>query len=753
MSFIKKGIVHYFLHYIILTIGYAKMNLVPLYPQIFIAMKINLLLCLFIFFFRCCFAQTGIPVPQMTQCDAQVQQILSNYNIPGATVAISKDGKIVYMRAFGYQDVARTIPTQPYTLFRIASCSKPITSIAIMKLMEQGKIHMNDLVFGTNGIFGANPYFAAVNITDNRIYNITVRNLLEHAAGWNRDLNCFPNPASPYPYTFSGCDPIVAPLYIAAKTDGINPVTKNELIKILLQKGLDFAPGTQYNYSNIGYLILGRVIEQITGMNYEDWVQQNIFNPLGICDIHLAKNLLADKQEREGEYVGNGYTTLSCYNTGQYVPWEYGGFNIEAMDSHGGWIATARDYVRLLVAVDGFSTKPDILTQASLDTMTAPSANNPNYAKGWAVNSYNNWWHTGALDGTASEIVRTSGGYTWVILMNKRDIAVNTNFWSDLDNLGWNCLSTTSTWPTWDLMMCPTTNSAAIQFGNISGTSMDISWTNGNGGQRILVAHKATSINGFPGDGIDYTANNNFGSGTDLGNGNFVVYNGAGSSVSINNLEVGSRYFFRLFDYNKNTITGNNSLYLRCNSTEASIVAGSSLPVRLASFSAWENNNNSVSLKWVSASEVNTNYYELQRSADGINFSKIGKVTAQGQSNLAHNYLYTDATPFVGTTYYRLKMVDLDGAATFSNTVSVQIGKERFSVYPNPANDVLNIQFSQAMSNILEVQILDVRGEIIIRKNPKLSSVQLDISALNKGLYIVKIISISGVSLKSFTKM
>src|SRR5918911_16126 len=111
------------------------------------------------------------------------------------------------------------------------------------------------------------------------------------------------------------------------------------MIKFLIQRGLDFTPGTAFNYSNVGYLVLGEVIEKKTGMTYENYVKQNIFAPLGIYDIRLGKTLLADKQEREGEYITNPtYVTLSAYGTGEYVPWEYGGMSIEAMDAHGGWI-------------------------------------------------------------------------------------------------------------------------------------------------------------------------------------------------------------------------------------------------------------------------------------------------------------------------------------------------------------------------------------------------------------------------------
>ncbi len=340
-----------------------------------------------------------------------------------------------------------------------------------------------------------------------------------------------------------------------------NPVTKDALIKYLLEKGLDFAPGTSYAYSNIGFLMLGRVIEKITGMSYEKYVQTSILAPLGIFDMHIANNLLSEKQEREMEYVGNGYTNLSIYGTGEYVPWEYGGFNVNSMDAHGGWIASARDMLKLLVAVDGFDTKPDILSQATINTMVTPSATNDYYAKGWSVNPYNNWWHTGALDGTATEQVRTAGGYTWVILLNKRNITAS-NFWSALDNLGWNILAATSTWPTHDLMLNPTVNASNLTATNFTTSSATLSWNNGNGSNRMLLIRPAAENETFPLDGTDYTANATYGSGTSTGGNNYIMYNGTGSSVNVTGLLPGVEYTCRLIEYNKNTATGSNALYL-----------------------------------------------------------------------------------------------------------------------------------------------------------------------------------------------
>jgi CubicO group peptidase (beta-lactamase class C family) len=501
-------------------------------------------------------AQTGIPVPSMSQCDAQAQSLMANYQIPGLTLAVAKNGRLVYMRGFGNADQAGTEPTQPYHMFRIASISKPITSIAIMKLIENGQLSLNDKPFGPGGILNVDPYFAGANITDTRVYAITIQNLLEHAAGWNRDLP-MPGPVPPYPWMYGHSDPIAFPLYVTSTLGEANPVSRRAMIKFSIQKGLDFAPGTSQNYSNIGYLVLGEVIEKKTGMTYENYVKQNILAPLGIYDIRLGKNLLADKQEREGEYI-SPFMVPSAYGTGQSVPWQYGGWSVEAMDAHGGWIATARDLVRLLSAVDTFPTRPDILSPATIQLMTTPSATNPGYAKGWSVNSQGTWYHGGSLDGSYSWMVKTSGQFggqvNWAVIMNKRvDSAA---FQTAVANLGFgNCANVGTTFPTHDFFDVPTHNASGMNFSNIGIDSMKVNWANGDGDGRVLIMRSGSAPNKFPLDGTDYTP------GQDLGGGNIVVYRGPAAAATVTGLNANTNYRFRLYEYRKNANTGNYTLY------------------------------------------------------------------------------------------------------------------------------------------------------------------------------------------------
>lgn len=370
--------------------------------------------------------------PVSQEPDQMIAEFMRTWNIKGGSVAITKNGKLIYSKGFGYTDKNNQRKAQPTDLYRIASVSKPITAVAIMKLIEDGELKLTDKVFGENAILDVN-YYSEV-ISDPRIYNITVQQLLEHSAGWDRKTSC-----DGYPHF----DPPFFPLHVSDVEHAPNPVGDSTLIRFTLRKGLNNDPGTKFSYSNIGYLVLGKIIEKVSGQTYENYVQSHIFLPLGISNIRLGKNLQSEKFIGESDYFANS-TTRSCYGTGQKVPWQYGGFNLEAMNAHGGWVASAGDLTKLLLATDGFATQPDILSEASIKTMSTGGATNSGYAKGWCVNKKGNWWHTGSIDGSASYVCRTANGYTWAFLFNSR--ADNSEaFWEAFDRLPWQCVTALNT--------------------------------------------------------------------------------------------------------------------------------------------------------------------------------------------------------------------------------------------------------------------------------------------------------------------
>lgn len=385
-------------------------------------------------------AQTGLYVPQLAKFDTAMLDLMSAYNVPGGQLAITYYGRLVYNRGFGFANVSAQDSVYPNDLFRIASVSKPVTAVACMKLFEQGLLNLDAKVFGSGGILNDAIY---QNILDPLDTMITVRMLLQHSGGWNRNI--------------SG-DPMFDAYNIAITMGVSSPPSPSVVIQyVLSHKMLDFTPGTQSQYSNFGFCVLGRVIEKLTGQTYADYVHDNILNPLGITDMQLGHNLLADQLPDEVNYYDYPGAPLaySVYDNSSLVPWPYGGFNVEFMDAHGGWVASCMDLLRLVCAFDRFNTRPDILSTATIDTMTKPSAHDPNYGCGIAVNTFNNWWHLGSLPGTSSEIVRNGNSQiNWAILFNTRDQAGNIN--TAMDNLVWNVLPFITSWPAFDLFN-PTT--------------------------------------------------------------------------------------------------------------------------------------------------------------------------------------------------------------------------------------------------------------------------------------------------------
>ena len=121
------------------------------------------------------------------------------------------------------------------------------------------------------------------------------------------------------------------------------------------------------------------------------------------------------------------------------------------------------------------------------------------------------------------------------------------NFYSDLDNLPWNCIANTSSFPSHDLLESPSQNSSAITFNEVSENTVNLSWVNGNGTHRVLVVKEESPVDEFPKDGLNYLANTEFGLGADLGNGNFIVISDTSNQVTVSNLNPNTNYYFNRY--------------------------------------------------------------------------------------------------------------------------------------------------------------------------------------------------------------
>ncbi len=332
--------------------------------------------------------------------DHIIEKFMKKWEIKGASFALMKEDRLIYSKGYGYADEEMGIPMDVMHVFRIASVSKLITAVAIMKLQEEGKLSLSDLVFGPEGILNDSVYS---NIRDPRTRKITVENLLRHQGG----------------FSIAYGDPMFCPLDIANKMNVTPPADLNTIIQFVLSRRLSYTPGESTAYSNIGYGILSKVIERISQQDYETYIRRQILMPAGCFDMHLGKNLYEDKLPNEVKYyeVENAGQIPSCDGSGKLVARSNGGNNIEELYGAGGWVASPTELLRFLAAIDGNPVIPDILEDSSIEYMTQNISNA--LPIGWMeTNSRGDWIRTGTLAGTSALMKKQNDGYAWVFLTN-----------------------------------------------------------------------------------------------------------------------------------------------------------------------------------------------------------------------------------------------------------------------------------------------------------------------------------------------
>ena len=303
------------------------------------------------------------------------QRLMTDYAVPAMSVAVAKGGKIVFAEGFGHLDPQKREKTTSASLFRIASNSKAITSAAIHLLAERRILSLTDRVFGPGAIFGTSygskPY-------SNWLTQIEIRHLLEHSAGgWAND----------------GDDPMFKSPQLGHAAL-IGTILDADLLKR--------PPGVEFMYSNFGYCLLGRVIERKTGQGYEDFVRRSLLASAGAVGMRIAQDKLSGRAPGEVVYVSSGGS-----------PYDQ---PVHRMDSHGGWIGSAADYVRFLLAIDGSPAPADLISAGSVNSMRTRSsaAGAGDYGKGVGTNQ-TDVWHNGALNGTRSVMWGDKGGNAWCV--------------------------------------------------------------------------------------------------------------------------------------------------------------------------------------------------------------------------------------------------------------------------------------------------------------------------------------------------
>ncbi len=329
--------------------------------------------------------------------DTIIAGFMRQWGLKGVSVAISQNEKLVYAKGFGYADIANNEKVSPQHLFRIASVSKLITATAIMKMVEEKKLKLTDKVFGKEGIL--NEY---TQIKDARALQIEIGHLLTHTSGWKNKFRT---------------DPMFIPLEIAEYMKVKPPISLDVITQFMLSQKMLTDAGRFFDYSNFGYCLLGRVIERKTGMSYENFVKTTIFDPIGMKEMQLARNYFKNKIPLEVTHYEHFGAKLRPAFDGKTdtISRPYG-IDIETLAPAGGWLASPRDLLRFLTAIDDFPKQKDILGKNMIDLMT--NVNDSLRTIGWRHCKEGIWIRTGSLVGTQIVLARQKNGISWVFVSN-----------------------------------------------------------------------------------------------------------------------------------------------------------------------------------------------------------------------------------------------------------------------------------------------------------------------------------------------
>ena len=184
-------------------------------------------------------------------------------------------------------------------------------------------------------------------------------------------------------------------------------------------------------------------------MDYEKYIKLNILYPIGIYDMHIARSFYYQRFPSEVTYYDkpNSKKVVSYDGSGEWVPRPYGGNDMQTIAATGGWLASPSEFMKFMLAIDGFDSRPDILSKKSINLMVKPSEFGP---YGWKGTTNGFWWRTGTLSGTSALIARQSNEICWIALFNT-STAKSTRFHRYIHRAMNEVLSSVSKWPDYDL--------------------------------------------------------------------------------------------------------------------------------------------------------------------------------------------------------------------------------------------------------------------------------------------------------------
>ena len=325
----------------------------------------------------------ALPADKIAKIEVAVTALMSSKHIPALSVAVVSDNQLRWQSGYGMADLENSVPVKAATVYRIASVAKPITAVAVMQLVERGKLDLDAPIQKYVPTFPTKPW------------PITTHQLLGHLSGIrNYKQNEFPN-----------------------QYDSTRLYTSlTESLNIFKDDPLDFEPGTKYSYTTFGYILLGAVIEGASGMSYVDYMRENVFKPAKM--IHTQAD--------------NVYDIIPNRARG-YHPKVYGKFdgnlrNADLADTSykipaGGLVSTVEDLANFAIAVqNGVLIKKETFEQMSTAQKTRDGKATP-YGLGWYIDGVGDRkglvWHGGVQAGVTSMLfILPKERFALVILTN-----------------------------------------------------------------------------------------------------------------------------------------------------------------------------------------------------------------------------------------------------------------------------------------------------------------------------------------------
>ncbi len=346
---------------------------------------------------------TSVDYKKLANIDTLINGYVSRDWVKGVVTIVVKDGQLVQYKGYGYADAALKTPMQNSSIFRIASQTKAIVSTGILILYDEGKLSLNDPVSKYIPEFAHQTVLDSLHTADTTYTtvpakrDITIKDLLTHTSGLD--------------YPGIGSDKMKAIYAKANIPSGLGVFDQNLLdaMKKLAKLPLAFQPGTQWRYG-LSVDVLGCLIEVISGMNLEDFLRKNIFDPLQMNDTYF--NLPANKFDR----LTTVYTEDSLHHI---ILWSKNNFNVDPnypeitkhyFSGGAGLSSTAFDYAVFLQMImnGGTYNGKTILSKRTTEMMLHPQLDflfngKDNFGLGFEITS----------DKSSADASRNEGSFSW----------------------------------------------------------------------------------------------------------------------------------------------------------------------------------------------------------------------------------------------------------------------------------------------------------------------------------------------------